>query len=604
MINNDTIALMVDVDGKRHLVDVHGTLDTAMYECVSQHSMEGLAVLRHSTAHLTAQAICQLYPEAQLAIGPVTEDGFFYDVDVASPIKESDLAIIEACMHRLADEHLTITRRIMSKAEALQCFAHDRLKYDIIKNFSDHATVSVYRQGAFEDVCRGPHVPHTGYLQHFKLTAVSGVYWKGDASQPMLQRVYGTAFSTQEALQDYLARQLLLKERDHRRLGIVRNWFHFQEEAPGTVFWHPDGWQLYRLMEQYIRNRLQKNGYQEIKTPQLVSSQLWQKTGHLEHYQASMFLTDTEAHSYGLKPMSCPCHVLHFKNTLRSYRDLPLRFSEFGLCHRRELSGALHGLMRLRGFTQDDGHIFCTSEHIASEITALITLMQSVYHDFGFSNVSFGLSTRPKTFIGDLTTWHQAEQCLQQVLNDMGVTWRIHEGDGAFYGPKIDAYLQDALGRRWQCGTIQLDFMMPERLGATYVTSSGSKQTPVMIHRAIMGALERFLGIVIEHHAGKLPFWLSPMQIQVMPVSEHQEDSARQVFSALCDHGFRARYHAIGTLGSRIKTGKLAGIPCLIVIGQREIDTQTLSVTYQDTPSSVMTLQQFITSYASCSAYF
>lgn len=542
---------------------------------------DALTVIRHSTAHLLAQAVKQLFPEAQVAIGPVIEDGFYYDFAQVRPFTPEDLEKIEAKMQALAKCDQPIIRRVLNRDEAVHYFTSigETFKSHLIADIPKDETISLYRQGEFEDLCRGPHVPSTGHLKAFKLLRVAGAYWRGNHKNPMLQRIYGTAWANTTDLNLYLHRLEEAEKRDHRKLGKALDLFHFQDIAPGMVFWHPKGWTVYQLLEQYMRQRLKENAYQEVRTPQLVDKVLWEKSGHWENFKEAMFFTETENRQYAVKPMNCPCHVQLFNTQLRSYRDLPMRLAEFGNCHRCEPSGALHGLLRLRNFVQDDGHIFCTEAQIQDEVLQLLTLVQSTYQDFGFNQIKYRLALRPEKRVGSDTLWDKAELALQEALKNKSIIWEDAPGEGAFYGPKIECSLADSLGRIWQCGTIQIDFSTPLRLGAQYVAEDGSKQTPVMIHRAILGAFERFFGILIEHYAGKLPLWLSPTQVMVMTISDKQHPFAIEVTEKLKKNNIRAEFDLRNEkIGFKIREHTLQRIPYLFVLGDKEMATQSLSI--------------------------
>ncbi len=518
-------ALAGKVDGR--LVDTSYSIDTDVkLSIITEKDQDGLEVIRHSTAHLLAQAVKQLFPSAQVTIGPVIEDGFYYDFAFGRPFTPEDLLKIEEKMTQLAKDDLPVTRRVLERDAAIQYFRGmgEEYKAKIIEDIPADQPLSLYRQGEFEDLCRGPHVPSTGKLKAFKLTKVAGAYWRGDAKNEMLQRIYGTAWQDKKALQDYLHRIEEAEKRDHRRLGKQLDLFHFQEEAPGMAFWHPKGWALYRVLEDYIRDLLPKHGYQEIKTPQVVDRSLWEKSGHWAMFSSEMFTTETENHTYAIKPMSCPCHVQVFNQGLHSYRDLPLRYAEFGNCHRCEPSGALHGLMRVRNMVQDDAHIFCREDQIQQEVLGCINLIFQVYSDFGFDDVILKLSTRPENRVGSDDIWDKAEAALASALDQNGLEWQENPGEGAFYGPKIEFSMRDCIGRVWQCGTVQVDFSMPTRLSAHYIDENSEKQTPIIIHRAVLGSMERFIGILIEQYAGLLPPWLAPVQAVVMNITEKQSN--------------------------------------------------------------------------------
>jgi threonyl-tRNA synthetase len=541
----------------------------------------GLNVIRHSTAHLLAQAVKQLFPEAQVAIGPVIEDGFYYDFAEVRPFTPEDLEKIEAKMQELSKLNLPITRRVLNRDAAVDHFnaIGEAFKSKIIADIPVDAEITLYKQGEFEDLCRGPHVPSTGHLKAFKLLRVAGAYWRGDHRNPMLQRIYGTAWANSEDLALYLHRLEEAEKRDHRKIGKALDLFHFQDIAPGMVFWHPKGWVVYQLLEQYIRQRLQAQNYKEIKTPQLVDKILWEKSGHWENFRENMFVTETENRQYAVKPMSCPCHVQVYNAQLRSYRELPIRFSEFGNCHRCEPSGALHGLLRVRNFVQDDGHIFCTEAQIQHEVGMLLELVQSTYEDFGFPQIKYRLALRPEKRVGSDELWDKAEFALSAALKSKSIVWEDAPGEGAFYGPKIECSLADSLGRIWQCGTFQVDFSMPIRLDAQYIAEDGSKQYPVMLHRAIFGTFERFLGILIEHYAGKFPYWLSPIQVVVMTISEKQHDFGAKVEQILKNNGIRVEFDLRNEkIGFKIREHTLQRVPYLFVIGDKEVEAQAVSV--------------------------
>ena len=568
------------VDGK--LVDASHTIENdAELAIVTDRDEEGLEIIRHSSAHLLAQAVKELFPETQVTIGPVIEDGFYYDFARPEPFTEADLTKIEKKMAELAKQDFTVTRTVMSRDEAVKFFRDmgEEYKAEIIESIPKDEELSLYRQGDFIDLCRGPHVPSTGKLKAFKLMKVAGAYWRGDSNNEMLQRIYGTAWTDKKALKAYLHRLEEAEKRDHRRLGRQLNLFHSQEEAPGMVFWHDHGWTIYQQVEQYIRNRLRENGYQEVKTPEVVDRVLWEKSGHWDKFREDMFVTESEKRTYAIKPMNCPCHVQIYNQGLKSYRDLPLRMAEFGSCHRNEPSGTLHGLMRVRNFTQDDAHIFCTEDQIQSEVSAFIDLLFSVYADFGFEDIIIKLSTRPEKRVGSDAEWDKAEHALEKALNDKGLEWDLQPGEGAFYGPKIEFSLRDCLGRVWQCGTIQVDFSMPGRLDAHYIAEDGSKQVPVMLHRAILGSLERFIGILIEHHAGAFPLWLAPVQAVVMDITDKQAEYVQNLEKTLKKHGLRVIADLRNEkIGFKIREHTLQKIPYMLVVGDREVENSTVAV--------------------------
>ena len=546
--------------------------DTAL-AIVTERDPEGLEVLRHSTAHLLAYAVKELYPEAQVTIGPVIDNGFFYDFAYHRAFTPEDLAAIEAKMTELARRDEPVTRRILPRDEAVAHFRRigEAYKAEIIDSIPPGEQVSLYREGAFEDLCRGPHVPSTGRLKHFKLMKVAGAYWRGDHRNEMLQRIYGTAWATKEELAQYLNMLEEAEKRDHRRLGRELDLFHIDEHAPGLVFWHPKGWTVWQCVEQYMRAVYRDNGYLEVKGPQLLDQGLWEKTGHWGKYRENMFTTESEKRDYALKPMNCPGHLLIFKQGIKSYRDLPLRYGEFGQCHRNEPTGGLHGIMRVRGFTQDDGHIFCTEEQILAECTAFTTLLQKVYRDFGFEHIIYKVATRPKERIGSDDSWDRAEHALMEGLRRSGVSFDVAAGEGAFYGPKVEYTLKDAIGRQWQCGTMQIDSNMPERLGAEYVAEDGTRKTPLLLHRAIVGSLERFIGILIEQHAGALPAWLAPQQVSVLTITAQHDDYAREVVKSLQKQGLRVQADLRNEkINYKIREHSMQKVPYILVVGDKE----------------------------------
>ncbi|MGA1575050.1 MAG: threonine--tRNA ligase, partial [Burkholderiaceae bacterium] len=537
--------------------------------------------LRHSTAHLLAYAVKDLYPEAQVTIGPVIENGFYYDFSYSRPFTPEDLSAIERRMGELAAKDEPVERQVLPRDEAVAFFEAqgEHYKAEIIASIPEGEAVSLYREGAFTDLCRGPHVPSTGKLKHFKLMKVAGAYWRGDHRNEMLQRVYGTAWASKDELQQYLTMLEEAEKRDHRKLGRELDLFHIDDHAPGTVFWHAKGWTLWQEVEQYMRRVYRDNGYHEVKGPQILDSALWEKTGHWDKYRDNMFVTESEKRDYALKPMNCPGHVLIFKQGIKSYRDLPLRYGEFGQCHRNEPSGGLHGIMRVRGFTQDDGHVFCTEDMILDECTAYTALLKKVYQDFGFTDILYKVATRPAQRIGSDAVWDKAEDALIQSLQRSGVDYEIAQGDGAFYGPKIEYTLKDAIGRQWQCGTIQVDFSTAERLDAEYVDEDGSRKPPVMLHRAILGSLERFIGILIEQHAGALPVWLAPQQVAVLNITDKQADTVASVVKTLRDQGFRAVGDTRNEkINAKIRYWALQKVPYLAVIGDKEREAGTVAL--------------------------
>jgi threonyl-tRNA synthetase len=573
-------ALAGKVDGK--VVDTSYLIDRdAQLAIVTDKDPEGLEVLRHSTAHLLAYAVKELFPDAQVTIGPVIEDGFYYDFSYKRPFTPEDLAAIEKRMAELAKQDEPVKRSVMPRDDAVKFFENmgEHYKAEIIASIPSNEPISLYAEGKFIDLCRGPHVPSTGKLKVFKLMKVAGAYWRGDSRNEMLQRIYGTAWTKKEDLEAYLHRIEEAEKRDHRKLGRQLDLFHLQDDAPGMVFWHPKGWSIWQQVEQYMRRVYQDNGYQEVRGPMILDKSLWERSGHWANYKENMFTTESEKRDFAIKPMNCPGHVQIFNSDLRSYRDLPLRYGEFGFCHRNEASGALHGLMRVRGFVQDDGHIFCTPEQIESEVTAFNRLALSVYQDFGFHDIAIRLSLRPEKRIGSDEVWDRAEGALRAALKACGVEWTDLPGDGAFYGPKIDYSLRDSIGRYWQCGTMQVDFQMPGRLGAEYVDHDDTRKVPVMLHRAIVGSLERFIGILIENHAGALPLWLAPVQVSVLTITDRQKPYAEQVTKALRDAGIRA----ISDLRNekityKIREHSLQKLPYQLIVGDKEMEAGTVAV--------------------------
>ena len=573
-------ALAGKVNGQ--LVDTSYLIDKDVdLAIVTDKDPEGLEVIRHSTAHLLAYAVKELYPEAQVTIGPVVDSGFYYDFAYSRPFTPEDLAAIEKRMAELAKKDEIITRKVLPRDEAITYFKGlgEAYKAELIESIPQGEDVSLYTEGSFTDLCRGPHVPSTGKLKVFKLMKVAGAYWRGDSKNEMLQRIYGTAWTKKEDQEAYLHMLEEAEKRDHRKLGRALDLFHFQEEAPGLIFWHPKGWTIWQQVEQYMRRIYQDHGYQEVKAPQILDRGLWEKSGHWDNYKDNMFTTESENRSYALKPMNCPGHVQIFNAGLHSYRELPLRFGEFGQCHRNESSGALHGLMRVRGFTQDDGHIFCTDDQIQSEVAAFDKVVREVYKDFGFTDVEVKLALRPEKRVGDDAIWDKAESALRAALSASGQTWEELPGEGAFYGPKIEYHLKDSIGRSWQCGTMQVDFSMPARLGAEYVAEDNSRKVPVMLHRAIVGSLERFIGILIENHAGAMPAWLAPVQAVVMNISANTADYALKVEQILKKQGFRVICDLRNEkITYKIREHALQKLPYLIVVGDKEQDGNTIAV--------------------------
>ncbi len=564
------------------IVDLSCSIEQdASVSIITATSEEGLEVIRHSTAHLLAHAVKSLFPEAQVTIGPVIEDGFYYDFAFGRAFTPEDLILIEEKMHALAKQDLVVTRRVMMRDEAIHFFRElgEEYKAKIIEAIPASDTLTVYQQGDFTDLCRGPHVPSTGCLKAFKLTRVAGAYWRGDSANEMLQRIYGTAWADKQALDAYLTRIAEAEKRDHRRIGKTLDLFHFQEEAPGMVFWHANGWTIYREIKRYISEKITANGYEEVVTPQLVDLDLWKKSGHWAMFGKEMFTVESENRQYALKPMNCPCHVQIFKDTLHSYRDLPVRLAEFGCVHRNELSGSMHGLMRVRQLVQDDAHIFCTDNQLQDEALRFMRLVVEVYQDFGFTEVIVRLATRPEKRIGEDALWDEAERALSDALVAAGLPFELLPGEGAFYGPKVEFHLKDSLGRQWQCGTLQLDYSQPERLGAYYIAEDSSKKTPVMLHRAILGSFERFIGILLEHTAGKLPAWLAPLQVVVMNITDRTAGFAEEIVDFLKKHGIRARSDLRNEkIGFKIRQHTLQSVPWLLVVGDREVESRTVSV--------------------------
>jgi threonyl-tRNA synthetase len=576
------LAGRVTVDGTSRVVDTGFVIDRDLQlAIVTDKDADGLEVIRHSTAHLLAYAVKELFPDAQVTIGPVIENGFFYDFSYKRPFTLEDLAVIEAKMTELAKKDEKVERRVLPRDEAVAHFKSigEAYKAEIIASIPAGEDVSLYREGTFEDLCRGPHVPSTGRLKHFKLMKVAGAYWRGDHRNEMLQRIYGTAWATKDELQQHLHMLEEAEKRDHRKLGRELDLFHVDEHAPGLVFWHPRGWALWQNVEQYMRQVYRDNGYLEVKGPQILDKSLWEKTGHWDNYRDNMFTTESEKREYALKPMNCPGHVLIFSSAMRSYRDLPLRYGEFGQCHRNEPSGSMHGIMRVRGFTQDDGHVFCTEEHILDECVAYTTLLQKVYADFGFTDIIYKVATRPVHRVGSDELWDKAEFAVMEAMRRSGCEFVVSPGDGAFYGPKIEYTLKDALGRQWQCGTMQIDFNTAERLGGEYVTESSGRAHPVMLHRAIIGSFERFIGILIEQHAGALPAWLSPLQADVLSITEAQADYATEVVKSLQKQGLRVESDLRNEkINYKIRQHSMQKVPYILVVGDKEKANGTVAV--------------------------
>lgn len=591
-------AIAARVQGR--LVDLsYRVMEDTSIVILTEKDSEALEVVRHSCAHLLAQAVKTLYPDAQVTIGPVIEDGFYYDFAYSRPFTPDDLAVIEAKMHELAKANHEIIRRELPRNEAIQYFLSlgEKYKAEIIENIPEDQVLSLYKQGEFEDLCRGPHLPSTGKMKAFKLTKLAGAYWRGDAKNEMLQRIYGTAWMDDASLKAYLFRIEEAEKRDHRKIGKALNLFHFQEEAPGMAFWHPHGWTIYQILQNYIGQHLKNFGYQEVRTPQIIDKSLWERSGHIPIFSKDMFFTETENRQYAIKPMNCPAHIQIFNQGLRSYRDLPLRLAEFGNCHRCEPSGALHGLMRVRNMVQDDGHIFCTEDQIQSEAQGAIDFIHTVYPDFGFTDIIYKLATRPDERVGSDEVWDKAEKALADALDSKALSWTEAKGDGAFYGPKLEFHLRDSIGRTWQCGTVQVDFSMPGRLDASYIAEDNTRQVPVMIHRAILGSFERFLGILIEHYAGFFPVWLAPVQVAVLNITDRQNEYVKNIEQNLINNGFRVFSDLRNEkIGFKIREHTLSRVPYLLVAGDREMENQTISVrTREGEDKGVMTLSEFET---------
>jgi threonyl-tRNA synthetase len=590
-------AIAGKVNGK--LVDTSFPItENAALSILTDKDQEGLDIIRHSTSHLMAQAVKELWPESQVTIGPVIENGFYYDFSTKHPFTQDDLVTIEKKMDEIVKRNLPITREEWDRTKAVEYFKSigENYKAEIIDSIPNTEVVSLYRQGDYVDLCRGPHVPNTGKLKVHKLMKIAGAYWRGDSKNEMLQRIYGTAWAKKDELQAYLHMLEEAEKRDHRKLGRELDLFHFQEEAPGLVFWHSRGWALWQQVENYMRSIYQQNGYQEVKAPQLLDRSLWERSGHWSKYKDNMFTTESENRYYALKPMNCPGHIQLFNSAVHSYRDLPLRYGEFGACHRNEPSGSLHGLMRVRGFTQDDGHIFCTEDQILSECTNYTKLVQEVYKNFGFTDVSYKVATRPEKRIGDDATWDKAEKALMTALDQAGIAYDLLPGEGAFYGPKIEYHLRDSLGRGWQCGTIQVDFQMPGRLGAEYVAEDNSRKTPVMLHRAIIGSMERFIGMLIEHYAGAMPPWLAPVQAGIANITDDQADYALEIVKKLREAGLRGDADLRnGKITYKIRELSLQKLPYILVVGAKEKADGTVSVRARGGKDlGVMKIEDFI----------
>ncbi|MDB4431251.1 threonine--tRNA ligase [Pseudomonadales bacterium] len=572
------------VDGE--LRDASDIIDqNATLRILTAKDEEGVEIIRHSCAHLIGHAVKQLFPEAKMVIGPVIEEGFYYDIAVDKPFTPDDVDAIESRMRALIAQDYDVVKKMTPRAQVIDEFTQrgEEYKLRLIEDMPSETAMGLYYHQDYLDMCRGPHVPNTRFLKHFKLTKLAGAYWRGDANNEMLQRIYGTAWADKKALRAYVTRMEEAEKRDHRKLGKKLDLFHLQEEAPGMVFWHPRGWAIYQAIEQYIRGVQQSNGYLEIKTPQVVDRSLWERSGHWDKFADNMFTIESESRDYAVKPMNCPCHVQVFNQGLKSYRDLPLRLAEFGCCHRNEASGTLSGLMRVRGFVQDDAHIFCSEEAIQDEVSTFIDVLFDVYRDFGFNEVLVKLSTRPEERVGSDAIWDKSEQALELALNNKGLDWELLPGEGAFYGPKIEFSLRDCIGRVWQCGTIQVDFSMPERLDAQYVAEDGSRQVPVMLHRAILGSFERFIGILIEEYEGKFPPWLAPTQAVIINITDNQAEYAIKLHDTLNKQGFRVELDLRNEkIGFKIRAHTLARVPYLLVVGDKEVESGCVSVRTQD----------------------
>lgn len=569
-----------EVDGE--LRDACELIDSdASLRIITAKDQEGVEIIRHSCAHLIGHAVKQLFPDAKMVIGPVIEEGFYYDIATEKPFTPEDVDAIEARMKELIAQDYDVVKKMTPRADVITEFTNrsEEYKLRLIDDMPNETSMGLYYHQDYMDMCRGPHVPNTRFLKHFKLTKLAGAYWRGDANNEMLQRVYGTAWADKKGLKAYVTRMEEAEKRDHRKIGKKLDLFHIQEEAPGMVFWHPRGWTIYQAIEQYMREVQNANGYQEIKTPQVVDRSLWERSGHWDKFADNMFTIESEARDYAVKPMNCPCHVQVFNQGLKSYRDLPLRLAEFGSCHRNEASGTLQGLMRVRGFVQDDAHIFCAEDAIQEEVSVFIDLLYSVYKDFGFDDVLVKLSTRPEQRVGEDEIWDKAEQALELALNNKGLAWDLLPGEGAFYGPKIEFSLRDCIGRVWQCGTIQVDFSMPGRLDAQYVAEDGNRLVPVMLHRAILGSFERFIGMLIEHYEGKFPVWLAPVQAVIMNITDNQAEFANKVQDTLIKQGFRAETDLRNEkIGFKIRAHTLSKTPYLLVVGDKEVETGSVAV--------------------------
>ena len=585
------------VDGK--LVDACDTIDrNATLQIITPKDKEGVEIIRHSCAHLVGHAVKQLYPTAKMVIGPVIDEGFYYDIAYERPFTPEDMAAIEKRMKELIAQDYDVIKKMTPRAEVIEVFKSrgEEYKLRLVDDMPDETAMGLYYHQEYVDMCRGPHVPNTRFLKAFKLTKLAGAYWRGDAKNEQLQRVYGTAWADKKELDAYITRMEEAEKRDHRKLGKELDLFHIDEHSPGTVFWHPKGWTLWQEVEQYMRRVYRDNGYQEVKGPQILDKSLWEKTGHWDKYRDNMFTTESEKRDYALKPMNCPGHILIFKQGVKSYRDLPLRYGEFGACHRNEPSGGLHGIMRVRAFTQDDGHVFCTEDQIQAEVTAFSTLLQKVYKDFGFTDIIYKVATRPEQRIGSDAIWDKAEHALVESLRASGCEFEVSPGDGAFYGPKIEYTLKDAIGRQWQCGTIQVDFSMAERLDAEYVGEDGARHRPVMLHRAIVGSMERFIGILIEQHAGAMPAWLAPEQVVVLNITDAQAEYAKTVAQTLQNKGFRAGFDlANDKITYKIRSHATRKLPYILVVGDKEKESGTVAVRARGNKDlGVMPLENFM----------
>ncbi|CAM0554328.1 Threonine--tRNA ligase [Vreelandella titanicae] len=581
------------------LVDAADLIEQdATVAIITARDAEGLEIIRHSCAHLIGHAVKQMYPEAKMAIGPVIEDGFYYDIEFGQSVTPEDLEAIEARMQSLIEREYDVVREYVDRDQAMLTFLHrdEPYKQEIVRDIPDDATIRLYHHEEYTDMCRGPHVPNTRHLKAFKLTKLAGAYWRGDAANTMLTRIYGTAWGDKKQLKAYVKRLEEAEKRDHRKLARRLDLFHMQEEAPGMIFWHPNGWALWQQIEQYMRGVYKEGGYQEIRCPQIMDVSLWKKSGHWDNYADGMFFTESEKREYALKPMNCPGHVQVFNSGLRSYRELPVRFGEFGGCHRNEPSGALHGIMRVRAFTQDDGHVFCTEAQVEPEVTDFHRQALKVYSDFGFEDIAIKIALRPEKRIGSDEVWDRAEDALRSALKTCGVEWQELPGEGAFYGPKIEYHMKDCLGREWQVGTMQVDFMMPERLGAQYVTEEGQRKSPVMLHRAIVGSMERFIGILIEHYAGAMPLWLAPQQAVVMTITDSQREYALELEKRLQKSGLRVKADLRNEkIGFKIREHTLQKVPYLLVVGDKEVEADSVAVrTRSGENLGTMTVDEFI----------